>query len=293
MVKTEMKSITSGDIWDRAYSLDNYYIYDTEKKGNLCVIYFSSSSIYYPNTNEAMQERIIEQDYYEWKNYLIQEASRCIFIRDVAKQFYIYGISKECASINKLIKLLEELTKGYNIITVGSSAGGYMASLAGALLKAKTVYCFSGFFSLSNVNQEVWYLLKKEKENSKYNQYYEIAKYMEEAIDTSFFYIMPGLSKDEINNDSAQYEYVKNIPNVYALKIKEKEHGVCMYPYVLKEFINKDTSEMKKIFRKYKGRLVSKWKFSILVIGIRRSVILYIQYIWKRIKNVIKVKCLK
>lgn len=293
MIDKNRLSITSGEVWEKAYSLKNYMVKQISDSNETCVIYFSSSSIYYPNTENAMKEQIIDKNFYEWKKYPILNANRFIYVRDVAKQFYIYGISKECASINELIKLLEELTKGYNIITVGSSAGGYMASLAGALLKAKTVYCFSGFFSLSNVNQEVWYLLKKEKENSKYNQYYEIAKYMEEAIDTSFFYIMPGLSKDEINNDSVQYEYVKNIPNVYALKIKEKEHGVCMYPYVLKEFINKDTSEMKKIFRKYKGRLVSKWKFSILVIGIRRSVILYIQYIWKRIKNVIKVKCLK
>lgn len=283
-----MRSITSGDIWNKAYSLDNYYIYDTGKKGKLCVIYFSSSSIYYPNTDEALQERIIEQDYYEWKNYLIKDASRCIFVRDVAKQFYIYGINKNCASIDELINLLKEITKGYDIITVGSSAGGYMAALAGALLNAKAVYCFSAFFSLTNVNKEVWYLLEKERGNSKYNQYYEIESYIEEAENTLFFYIMPGLSKDTINNDAVQYEYVKNISNVYSLKVREKNHGVCMYPYVLKAFINKDVAETKKILKKCEGKLISKWKFSVLLIGFRRSVLGYMRYMYKRFSNIIK-----
>lgn len=99
---------------------------------------------------------------------------------------------------------------------------------------------------------------------------------------------MSGLSKDTINNDAVQYEYVKNISNVYSLKVREKNHGVCMYPYVLKAFINKDVAETKKIFKKCEGKLISKWRFSVLLIGFRRSVLGYMRYMYKRFTNIIK-----
>ena len=283
MQEETMKSITTGIIWDRAYSLDNYSVYDVNRDGSTCAIYFSSSSIYYPNTNEALRERILEQDYYEWKNYLIERASRHIFIRDVAKQFYIYGINRYFPTIDDTIKLLKELTKGYEILTVGSSAGGYMASLVGALLNAKVVYCFSSFFSLSHVNQEVWYLLKKEKDNNLYNQYYEIAQFMESAKNTTFFCVMPGLSRDRINNDYEQCNFVEDLPNVYTLKIKEKEHGVCMYPYLLKEYLNIDIEKIKRISENERGNLVSKWKISVYIIGIKKSVLCYTKYVLEKI----------
>ena len=282
MIDERMLSITSGEIWERAYSLKNYIVEDINTNSKVCVIYFSSSSIYYPNDEATMEEKILKRDYYEWRRYPIYGAGRLIFVRDVAKQFYIYGISQNCPTIEKLILLLKKLTNGYEIITIGSSAGGYMAALAGALLNASVVFCFSGFFSLSHVNQEVWYLLKKEQGNNIYNQYYEIAQFMEKAQNTTFFYIMPGLSKDEVNNDYVQYDFGKDLSNVYTFKMKEKQHGVCMYPYVLKEYINTNAEKLKNISQNEREKLISKWKMSVYILGVKKSILCYVQYLFRK-----------
>lgn len=285
MINKEMKSITSGYVWEKAYSLDNYYVQDVGSKKGLCVIYFSSSAIYYPNTNEELEKRIVKEDYYEWKNNLIREADRNIFVRDICKQFYIYGISEKYSTIDQVIDLLKELTKGYEVITVGSSAGGYMAALVGALLGARCVYCFSAFFSLNNVDQEVWYLLNREKDNPLYNKYYEIYDYIKWAKCTHFFYVFPGLSEDKINNDSIQCGFVDDLDNVHVFKMKEKEHGICMYPYVLKEYLNLNYEKLIEISRREHGSLISKFIFSIYIVGIGRSIRKFIVY---KIKGLLK-----
>ena len=50
------QSITEGEIWNYAYELNNYKVqytsYNCSK--NKCAIYFSSSGIYYPNTEEQL-----------------------------------------------------------------------------------------------------------------------------------------------------------------------------------------------------------------------------------------------
>lgn len=277
MIEDAKRSITNGSVWDKVYQLDNYSIKVFDPNSKLCVIYFSSSAIYYPNTEKALEERVIDQDYYEWKAYPLRNIGKAIYVRDVAKQFYIYGINKNISTITAIIEFLRKETLGYNIVTVGSSSGGYMAALAGAILKAQKVYCFSGFFSLTNVNQDVWYLLKKEKDNLLYNQYYEISSYVKEAYNTEFVYVMPGLSKDMINNDWLQCKYVEKFENVYCLKIKEKNHGVCMPQYLLREFLNLDVNIIKKISKLYKGKLIGKWRLSIMVCGMKTTILHFIE----------------
>ena len=96
-------SITSGVVWEKAYSLDNYLIECTNKDSDYCVIYFSSSGIYYPNTEEELQKLVDNKKHYEWMHHKITKAKKNIFIRDVAKQFYVIGINEKISTIDRLI----------------------------------------------------------------------------------------------------------------------------------------------------------------------------------------------
>ena len=233
-------SITSGVVWEKAYSLDNYLIECTNKDSDYCVIYFSSSGIYYPNTEEELQKLVDNKKHYEWMHHKITKAKKNIFIRDVAKQFYVIGINEKISTIDRLIEFLKRETSGYKLITVGSSGGGYIAALVGAVLKADYSFCFSAFFSLNIVNQEIWYLLKYNKDK----KYYELGPFIKKAEDTCFFYIYPALSNDSINNDNLQCKIVKDLTNVYSFPIRTKEHGICISIDSLDAFINSSKEKL-------------------------------------------------
>ena len=114
MIEDAKRSITNGSVWDKVYQLDNYSIKVFDPNSKLCVIYFSSSAIYYPNTEKALEERVIDQDYYEWKAYPLRNIGKAIYVRDVAKQFYIYGINKNISTITAIIEFLRKETLGYS-----------------------------------------------------------------------------------------------------------------------------------------------------------------------------------
>lgn len=138
------RSIYQGANYDYAFNLDNYIIERVSGDG-VCVIYCSSSGLYYPNTEVEFVKAFIEcEDRYEWRNKRIRNVSKSIWIRDITKEFYVRGINKRINDIDKLLSFLEEETQGYDVITVGSS-GGYIAALIGIKLDANMVYCFSGF----------------------------------------------------------------------------------------------------------------------------------------------------
>lgn len=140
-------------IWDlnnqiinQVYEQDNYQCVDTGIESDICYIFFSSHGLYYPDTEAEFEETIINRDRYEWKwmannSRIPTNAGRIIYVRDIHKRYYIYGISKKYNTIDKVLDRLRELTAGYRIVTVGSSAGGYMALIAAVRLNAE--YCIN------------------------------------------------------------------------------------------------------------------------------------------------------
>lgn len=73
----------------------NYKIIPGHKENKYVVIYFSSNDIYYPNNRRTFEKRIIKEDRYEWKKNLLPNTRKHIFVRDIHKQWYLYGISKD------------------------------------------------------------------------------------------------------------------------------------------------------------------------------------------------------
>src|SRR5690606_7024966 len=119
---------------------------DPKGKLDVCVIYFSSNEIYYPNTPSAFRNAIIKRDKYEWQNSFFPGVKRHILVRDLQKQWYVEGVSSKWNSPDLLLQRLRELCSNYMIYTIGCSAGGFGAILFGSLLNAKKVYSFNGNF---------------------------------------------------------------------------------------------------------------------------------------------------
>ena len=59
-------------------------------------------------------------------------------------KWYVNGINKDIDSIDKLIDFIARLTNGYDLITIGSSSGGFIATLLGCKLNAKYIFNFAG-----------------------------------------------------------------------------------------------------------------------------------------------------
>jgi hypothetical protein len=68
---------------------------------DICIIYFSSNAIYFPNDRAAFCQKIVKENRFEWKNNILKSARKVIFIRDVLKSWYLKGISSNINLIEK------------------------------------------------------------------------------------------------------------------------------------------------------------------------------------------------
>ena len=217
------------DIWEGMYPyiLDvyrnnkNFRIIDTGNNKNICVIFFSGNGIYFPNS--YFKEKIIENDRYEWENIsksiiIRKKAGRLVFLRDVWKQFYITGINANCNTVEKTLDLLKQLTAGYEVITVGNSAGGYAAVLFGCLLNAKSIFSISGQFFVPARD-----LLKENINNS--FQYYDLNSLVSKYSGT-IIYIFPCRAWQDV----PQNNHVEGLDNIVRVRVVSDIHGEGLLP---------------------------------------------------------------
>lgn len=269
------RSIITGPTWEHARTLKNYVVEYTDKKGNdkspICAIYFTSCNFYVPNTEEAFKKSL-EADYYEWRTHKIKRASKHIFVRDVAKQFYVLGINNDVPTITDLIELLKKETEGYRVITVGSSAGAYMAATAGALMHAEQVFSFSALFNLNIMYKGIWDLYEAGFDDPRISQYYDLRPHIKNAANTSFFYMYPALNRDPVANDHEQNLMVKELDNVYDFPIHSPAHGVVIAMEMVEVYLNKTPDKLKKLHekmaKKYSGIPVDGIPESVISIGL-------------------------
>ena len=285
-------SITEGALFDYAYGLDNYLIeYDEKYRvGNKCAIYFSGSGLYTPNTEDTFEQRVIKENRFEWYGHRLPGVYKHISVRDIAKQFYVWGINKNVDSMEKLVEFLKIQTDGMEIYTVGSSAGGYAAALVGSTLNAEMIYCFSGFFSLNHVNGDIWYLVSKYKESELHNRYYEVGKFIENTT-AKIVYFYPALSEDTINNDSYQHTLVDSYSNVLAFGMNTRAHGITFPKYCLEYLWSKDWEELSKI-HKYATPPMSIGKYILLCCGMSKT-LYYLYQLFREKAGRLKRRLLK
>lgn len=277
------------DIWhnqykkvEDIYSKDNWRVELNElATSNICVIYFSSNNIWYPNTEEAFDRSFVNNDYYEWAKYGCLKARKVIYVRDIYKSWYVTGINTRVNSVDKLIDLLKQEIQGMQIITVGSSAGGYMAVLMGCKLKAEYVLCFSAQFTLLEKGcLDKNPLLHQYHNDNKRNLYYDLCGLLAENC-VPIYYIMPAYCLEDVR----QYKHISSFEHIFTIKISTKRHGVPVLKCNLPELLEMDDAKLKKLYEHYSGKIVNPITFSIHISGIKKTFIGLLKEILRIIKK--------
>ena len=247
----------------------NYKIeYNNSCKANICAIYFSSNDIYYPNNEDIFQKRIVEKNFFEWYNTRIN-ARKHIFIRDIFKQWYLEGINAELDSPEKIFEWLKGETKGYEVVTVGSSAGGYSAVLYGSLLKAQKVIAFNAQFSLKAIADESGEkcnpLVYKYKNNDR-SKYFELKDKLSDSVNY-FYFLSVGSEQDMLQSTKL---FTPPIPpkSFNCLRFKTAHHGIPFLKVALVKVLNMGEKDLKG-FTKKKNYPI--W-FTIRMVGVRKTI---------------------
>lgn len=249
---------------------DNYLIeYSpktaTDQSDKICVIYFSSNDIYYPNNSETFCHQIIEKNKFEWYQTRIETASKHIFVRDIFKQWYLKGINGRLNSVEKVTDFLKNETEGYCVITLGSSAGGYAAVLFGTLLNARAIYSFNGQFTVYDLitpgskkysSEQIDPVLFREKNNPEINCYYTLRPYIKHPEKIFYFHSMYSLW------DKMQFDHVSDL-GIRFVSFKTSHHGIPFPKTNLKNLINYNPEKIKK----FAGKAHHPFFFSIQIDG--------------------------
>lgn len=248
-------------------SHENYQVVDQPGEDGSCYVFFSSNSLYFPNSDKAFEHTIIANNRFEWKKNIPSNAQRAIFVRDVYKQWYLDGISEQRNSIDALCDLIREQAEGNDIVCVGSSAGGYAAALIGSLVGAKCSFVFSGQFSLERILKDPVSRLRndivvKHENNPAYRKFYDIRGIVEESH-VPVFYIYPA----HCQLDITQSQLVNQVPNIHPIRLAGSSHGQTCYLINLVPLISMGVDEMLEFQRSLGDRVIHPFRFSSRLSG--------------------------
>lgn len=259
----------SSEVNDIFQKRNNYLIEYSKKrstKEKKCALYFSSNEIYYPNTSDSFQNKIVKKDRFEWYHTRVDQVDKHIFIRDIKKQWYLTGISAECNSIEKLGAFLKKEIEGYKVICIGSSAGGFAAVLFGSILNAEAIYSFNGQFflydllSISTANVDP--IIFREKDNKLVNQYYSLKKKITKPENIFYFY------SDRSKWDISQYEHISNL-GIQVIPFRTSHHGIPFLKTNMNFVINNPRSWIRELVGKVQYPLF----FSIKIEGVYNTIL--------------------
>lgn len=268
---------------------DNYLIeYSPDVTKKFCILYFSSNDLYYPNTDIAFQEQLLKKNRFEWYKTRIHSGYKHIFIRDIQKQWYLGGINSRLNSPHKLLSFLRDETFGFQVITLGSSAGGFASVIFGQLLNAERIYSFNGQFEvlslLDSTSEEINPLLFRNKDNPELKKWYDTRNFISNP--STIYYFQSVKSKW----DSSQYSLIKDIP-IHRISFNTSNHGVPFLSANLPYVINYSTSTLIQMTKKINSPLI----FSVRTIGVTRTILalsVIIKFGFKKlyINTVLKLK---
>ncbi len=279
IVKTSFVFQTDSDIVNQVYKENDNYIIEYNETGdkNYCAIYFSSNDIYYPNNEEIFKKRIIDKNFFEWYNTRIEKAYKHIFVRDIFKQWYLSGINSKIDSQEKLFDFLKKETYGYNIINVGSSAGGYAAILYGSLLKAEKVLAFNPQYEINSLlvrSTEAINPLVFRLKNICSN-HFDLKNI--DFNNTIVFYFMSCNSKWDIE----QNIHIGDKDNIYKIGFNTSHHGIPFLKIALPRVINLSKDKLIGFSKKNHNPFV----FTIRMVGLIKTLNGFIRQIYLAYKK--------
>lgn len=235
-----MSTPTLKECVEDAYSrLQNYRIDYASDKKNSVAIYVSSNGIYFPNTVDCFTNLIFNKDRYELTRLKVKRADKHIFIRDLHKHWYVEGINSTINSVDKLVDWLKKEVEGYSeIIVIGISAAGYLATLLGVQLKASIIFDMNGSWNITMKPA-----LKKlfEEKNENLIKYQTIAT--KEYDQNNVFYFVSLHSPLDIE----QIAYLKDFTNIHWIKFVNSHHGVPFLKCALPRILNMTYDELLKL----------------------------------------------
>lgn len=226
-------------------SHENYKVINMNNKNRVCYVFFSSNGII--NDKKSLND-ILLNDYYEFSNVadakkIKERAGKMIFVRDLSLNFFVDGINNSVNSIDSILELLNKETEGYDVISVGYSAGGYMAIITALYLKnVKRVFSFGGVFNVYSwrgSHLETRFELNKtlvlNKNNLAKEKYYNLLATIKNTkisrCEFYCFYAKNSVSDIEVLNEAK----LAKLPSCFHLVVLDsKKHGgqLSYYDYV-------------------------------------------------------------
>jgi hypothetical protein len=266
-----------------ARKLDNFLIIETDCTGNeniqYCAVYFSSNFIYYPNNKESLNESIFVKNKFEWYNLRHPKAKKHIFLRDVYKQWYLHGINNKIDSIEKLIDFIHGEIKGYKCFFIGSSAGGYAATIIGSRLAAEFIYNFNGQFILTdlleNSTSQINPIIFRERNNPNISKYYDIRHLIDKPKKIYYFH------SNKSNWDLLQYDTVSDL-QINVISMNTRFHGIPILKNNLSTILGWDSKALQAITIKRQNPIL----LSIKIVGIKATT----EYLFKELISKIKYR---
>jgi hypothetical protein len=251
-----------------SFKFDNYSIEYNDKinsvETDLCVIYFSSNEIYYPNTFGAFEYTILKSDKYEWKRNKFTNAKKHIFLRDIHKQWYLSGINDKLNNPEKVLDFLRNETIGYRIYTVGSSAGGYGALLFGNLLECDRVYAFNAQLNLNvtikNSNRLIDPILFEIQNDIYWCKYLNIGNFL--TYKTENYYFQSCYSRLDIKQFEGINTEAKSKINI--IRFQTSNHGFPFLRINLKNVLQFSSNDLNQ----YVNKTIHPLIFSIKLISL-------------------------
>jgi len=253
---------------------DNYIIRtDSAKEGEkYAVVYCSSNGVYRNDTVEDFTKSILQIDNFEWYMTRIPYAEKHIFIRDITKKFYKFGINdKDLNSTEKVAEMLKRETEGYKVITIGSSAGASVAIILGKMLNADFTIAFSPL--LKNYNSVLTEEILEENKTTK--AFFNDVDYADSDI--PIFYIYPNGSDWDIFNS----KLLKDFQNVRFLPIQSDIHGVPLNKRILKKLLSCDKETLKNFINYKTTDSVNEFAFARKIGGFG----FYLLRVWDYLKK--------
>ncbi|WP_144265507.1 hypothetical protein [Faecalibacterium sp. An77] len=204
-----------------------------------------------------------EADRYEWMRLRARrKVAKEIFIRDIFLSWYAKGINFRIDNIEKLIEWLKRETEGYDeIVTIGNSAGGYMAVICGCALHAKRIFSICGQFSLSHHNGHTAtnpLLVKYGKE-----KFYENYRMIQKNTQIPVYYIY----SHGVDHDCEQASYVEPLDNVRTIAVDSARHGKTLNPFDFPVLFSMEQEQLEGLFNAFAGRVVTADAVSIRIKG--------------------------
>jgi len=241
---------------------------------NKAVIFFTGHGLYFPTTIEQFRKSVGEDEKFEWVNLsespeLFYSANKFVYVRDVYKNWCIDGINGTVNTQDRLAAYLKDIVGDMEVVTVGSSAGGFMAILFGILLNAKTIYAFS-----PQVNLHGYHLDHPINYYDEYIQTPSISKYMDlttmmQGFFGDIFYFSPSLCEEDVR----QYNYAVKCKNVHFFRVKEKRHGYTIWGECMIRTLSLEPSKLVKLSEYFAQNEFLPETYALKTIGLYKTVL--------------------